>query len=401
MATLIVAALPFQSITLAASEPPAKPLKVYILAGQSNMQGHAATKTIPAMELNSEAKNILPEIMSDDGEFLSVPNTWISSIGSSETEKHGQLTVGYGSEARGPKIGPELTFGLYMQKHLNQPILIIKTAWGGKSLHTDFRPPSAGPYQFSQQQLDNFAKQEKDIDQIKADKVAATGHYYKQMLEHVNQVLADIEEVYPEYNATAGYEVAGFVWFQGWNDMVDGGQYPDRYQPGGYDEYSRLMELFIQDIRSDLKTPKLPFVIGVLGVGGPTSEYGPDQKRYQAVHQNFRDAMAAPASSQENVAAVLTENYWDKEVSALRAKERSFKDQRDDIQKQIKSGDLDRSEGNEQIEELYAKNFNQRELRLLRESTSNAEFHYLGSATIMTQIGRAFADAMHQLESGK
>ena len=31
----------------------------------------------------------------------------------------------------------------------DQPVLIIKTAWAGKSLHTDFRSPSAGPYQMS------------------------------------------------------------------------------------------------------------------------------------------------------------------------------------------------------------------------------------------------------------
>jgi alpha-galactosidase len=33
-----------------------------------------------------------------------------------------------------------------MDAALAEPVLIIKAAWGGKSLHTDFRPPSAGPY---------------------------------------------------------------------------------------------------------------------------------------------------------------------------------------------------------------------------------------------------------------
>ena len=32
-----------------------------------------------------------------------------------------------------------------MEKRLGEPVLIIKTAWGGRSLHTDFRPPIAGP----------------------------------------------------------------------------------------------------------------------------------------------------------------------------------------------------------------------------------------------------------------
>ena len=36
-----------------------------------------------------------------------------------------------------------------LEKHLDQPVLIIKTSWGGKSIHYDFRPPSAGPYQLT------------------------------------------------------------------------------------------------------------------------------------------------------------------------------------------------------------------------------------------------------------
>jgi hypothetical protein len=43
------------------------------------------------------------------------------------------------------------------------PILLIKTAWGGKSLHTDFHPPSAGPHGFNETQLAQFQKQGKAI----------------------------------------------------------------------------------------------------------------------------------------------------------------------------------------------------------------------------------------------
>ena len=59
--------------------------------------------------------------------------------------KEGKLTVGYGAGGREPKIGPELSFGITMQQHVGEPILLIKTSWGGKSLNTDFRSPSAGP----------------------------------------------------------------------------------------------------------------------------------------------------------------------------------------------------------------------------------------------------------------
>jgi hypothetical protein len=62
----------------------------------------------------------------------------------------------------------------------------------------------------------------------------------------------------------AGHEIAGFVWFQGWNDMCDGHTYPERHKPGGYAEYSRLMAHFIRNVRGELAAPKMRFVIGVI-----------------------------------------------------------------------------------------------------------------------------------------
>ncbi len=59
---------------------------------------------------------------------------------------------------------------------------------------------------------------------------------------------------------------------------------------------------------------------------------------------------------------------------------------------------MTRGEGQNAIDKLYAENFNERELEILKTSTSNAEYHYLGSAGIMAQIGRAFAEALLAME---
>lgn len=374
-----------------------RPLKVFILAGQSNMQGHAHVRTFDAMRLKPSTAGLLSQMRNSDGTSVVCENVWISSIGSSNEEKIGQLTVGYGAETRGPKIGPEFTFGITASRLLDEPILIIKTAWGGKSLHTDFRPPTAGPYEFSNDQVERLLQRGKDVAKIKADKVAATGHYYRLMLKHIEHVLSDIPRVYPNYDATTGYELAGLVWFQGWNDMVDSGVYPNRDQPGGYDQYSDLLTHFIRNVREDLHSPALPFVIGVMGVGGPTDQYGVEERRYQSVHQNFRDAMAAPALLPEfatNVVAVFTEKFWDLDVVRLRARERTFKPKIDDIKAAIKAKTMEREAGQSEIEQLYAAEFNERELELLQQSTSNFDFHYMGSAGIMAQIGAAFAEAV-------
>ena len=381
-----------------------KPLKVFVLAGQSNMQGHAHVRTFDAMDLEPKTAPLLHEMRSADGTPRVLDKVWISSIGSADEEQVGRLTVGFGARAGGPKIGPEFTFGIYMQKLLDEPMLIIKTAWGGKSLHTDFRPPSAGAYKFNEAQLAGFEKQGKELDAIRAEKAEATGRYYRLMIEHVKDVLADIRRVVPDYDPEQGYELAGFVWFQGWNDMVDQGTYPQRDKPGGYDAYSDVLTKFIRDVRTDLAAPKMPFVIGVMGVGGPVDQYGPDQQRYAGVHQNFRNAMAAPAALpefQDNVAVVLTEKYWDMEVVDLREKEKQIKPQVDEVNRQVKEGKLTREEGNAALEKLYAQTFTPRELVILKESVSNFDFHYMGSAKIMAQIGKSFAEAMVQLLRGR
>ncbi|MCA9071939.1 MAG: hypothetical protein KDA84_23585, partial [Planctomycetaceae bacterium] len=164
--------------------------------------------------------------------------------------------------------------------------------------------------------------------------------------------------------------------------------------------YCEVMGQFIRDVRKEFSAPNMPFVIGVIGVGGPVEKYGPDQQRYKGVHQNIRDAMAAPAKLPEfknSVAAVLTENYWDMSVVELRKKEKEIKPQLDKIRQQIKDKKLSREEGNTAIDELYKKTFSSRELVILKDSVSNADYHYMGSGKVMTQIGKGFADAMLEL----
>ncbi|MFT7515089.1 MAG: hypothetical protein ACI9QL_004316 [Candidatus Omnitrophota bacterium] len=389
----------------------AKPLKVFILAGQSNMEGHAKISSFDHIGMDPKTVPMLEAMRAKDGSPRVCDDVWISYFtGSGEGgEGFGKLTAGYGSRSdaavAGEKIGPEFTFGIYMQKMVNEPILIIKTAWGGKSLHTDFRPPSAGPYAFNESQLANIAKQGKDLEKIKEERAEATGRYYRLMTEHVHRVLKDVKRVVPSYDPKQGVELAGFVWFQGWNDMVAQDVYPTRDKPGGYDLYSELMATFIRDVRKEFEAPKMPFVIGVMGAGGPTDLYGDNQKRYKGVHDNFRNAMAAPADLPEfkgNVTAVRTENYWDPELDAVAEKKsniaaeaRRLKDENKGYPK--KAGTISPKEQNERVEAMRAELITPRDLELLKGIT-NADYHYKGSAKILGQIGKAFAEAVYELQ---
>jgi alpha-galactosidase len=384
------------SLLLVAVTARAETLHVYVLAGQSNMQGHAQIRTFPHIGMDPATAPMLAEMQNPDGSPRVCDRVWISSIGSADQEQTGKLTAGFGASPQ--KIGPEFTFGLYLQQRVKGPILLIKTAWGGKSLHTDFRPPGAGPYVFTQAQLANLQKQGKNLDAVKAEKVKETGVYYRLMIDHVKQVLSDPKRVVPTYDPAAGYQLDGVVWFQGWNDLVDSGVYPERDQPGGYDAYSTALTHFIRDVRKDLAAPSLPFVIGVLGVGGPVADFPPDEKRYQASHRNFREAMAAPAKLPEfagTVAAVWTEKYWDHELSDARAKEDAL---RQEAKRPVEGNKPSAAAEKAAFERLRAERLTDHERTILDVGISNFAFHYLGSAKILGGIGKAFAEAMADLQ---
>lgn len=343
--TALVAGFLAIGVSIASAET--KPLKVFILAGQSNMEGHAEIRTFDYIGRDPLTAPLLKEMRNPDGTPRVCDKVWMSYLtgpydGSANGEGLGKLTAGFGERGNQPtklgrKIGPEFTFGIYMEKELNEPILIIKTAWGGRSLNTEFRPPSAGQYKLPKEVQDLWDKHPQgahgiprieDRKKWQDDKDAASGVFYRMMIEHVQRVLADPKRVCPEYDQKVGFELAGFVWLQGFNDLVDGQTYPN----GNYEEYSRLLSHFIRDVRKDLSAPKMPFVIGVLGVDGEKNV-------------NFRKAMAAPADMPEfkgNVIAVDTAPFWDYDIAAAQPKQSEYDNLVSTAHALKADGDLDR-----------------------------------------------------------
>jgi len=376
----------------------AKPLKVFILAGQSNMQGHAKVETFDYIGDDPSTAPLLKEMRGADGKPRVLKNVWISSIGclgdaySDLTEKMGQLTAGFGAPEN--KIGPEFTFGITLEKVLGEPILLIKTAWGGRSLHTDFRPPSAGPYVPTLEEAKRWA--EKPERKTKTD--ASTGVFYREMVAHVKKVLADPKRVHPSYDARQGYEIAGFVWFQGFNDLVSSDTYPPK--PGqkvrDYSKYGVWLADLIRDVRKDLAAPKLPVVIGVLGVDGLNAD---DHTKA------FRTAMAAPAALPEfegNVVAIETAPFWSEELGAIAEKKEKVNQMAYLLKSKNKKeanadGTMTEQQQRDFVKAYEAKMITPAEAAAWKRGASNGGYHYLGCAKTFALMGKAFAEANLQL----
>lgn len=381
-------------LTVATAAPAAdKPLKVFILAGQSNMQGHASVATFDSLADDPKTAPLLKEMRGPDGKPTVCQRVWITSIGclgdaySDLREAKGQLTAGFGAPQN--KIGPEFTFGLTMEKRLDGPVLIIKTAWGGRSLHTDFRPPGAGPYAWNEYELAQHKKRGDDLDKLKAEKAKATGIYYREMIAHVKKVLSDVKRIVPDYDAKQGYELAGFVWFQGFNDYVGFWEYPEQNKAGGFDRYADLLGHLIRDVRKDLGAPKLPVVIGVMGIDGLKGDTKAPMMHFRAAQRKA----AALAEFRGNVFAVETAPFWDDDLDALHQRwdrlnnklEQDFRKMDPKPTEKVK--EQARSKARE-------KEFQPDELKRHKAGVSNGGYHYLGAAKILAPIGKAFAETL-------
>ena len=63
-----------------------------------------------------------------------------------------------------------------------------------------------------------------------------------------------------------------------------------------------------------------------------------------------------------------------------------------------KDQSVTREQRDHAINEFTAKLFTKKEQEILEIGVSNAAYHYLGSAKILGQIGKAFADALEEME---
>jgi alpha-galactosidase len=356
-----------------------KPVKVFILAGQSNMEGKGRVDPLLNHQITApETKDFFAHLHKD-GKYVERDDVWINYL-----ERRGKLTVGYGSPGR---IGLELEFGHVMGNHFEEPVLLIKAAWGGKSIGRDFRPPSSGlqPKEKIDEFVENMVKRDynnlirnewnqakkdspkitrKEIeeksdasidairkakgDEYRKEVIDSYGHFYRLMMSEIKTALSELKTRFPDYDGR-GYDIAGFVWFQGWNDMYNGFQ----------DEYAANMKNFIRDVRKDLSKPNLPFAIGIMGQNG-----------FKPAKGNMAIVKAAQASMNDvpefagNVRAIPTDVYWDRRADT------AFPTWRDNVDEWEKLG-------------------------------SDFPYHYLGSTITFTKIGRALGQVMKELGGDK
>ena len=224
---------------------PTPTFRVVVLAGQSNMQGQGVVDLDHEEHYNG-GRGTLNRLLEDeawakrlapyrDGDAWAVrEDVFCHYQREGEEPKSGPLGIGFTGYGGQHHIGPEFALGHHLGEAFDEPVLLVKTAWGGKSLQVDFRPPSAG---------------------------GETGPYYARMLREIGEGVAAARASWP---ALEGREPVhtGFVWFQGWNDM---------FTEGGEAAYAANLVHLAADVRKALGVPDLPIVVGETGNAGSAS----------------------------------------------------------------------------------------------------------------------------------
>ena len=192
---------------------------VYILAGQSNMDGRADVKELPKPIASKQ------------------PGVLIYYVNPANPSKHGEkhhtssgwqtLSPGYsvppGARSKAlpsGRFGPELSFAYDMHKSQRRknPIAIIKISRGGTNLRSDWSPD---------------------------------GFMYKAMIAEVSKAMEAMK------NRGDNAKLCGMLWHQGESDA------------GKPELYQGRLEALIADVRQAVGHDELPFLIGELAPTKP------------------------------------------------------------------------------------------------------------------------------------
>jgi hypothetical protein len=222
------------------SEKRRRPLYIFLLSGQSNMVGRGHVEHMNLLihpnETTTHTSNhstvFRKSLWNKTSHSYRTTNQVYLLDVASLLSKEGYLGMdpvnGTAFAYKPGHFGPELMMGwtLLVAAHTQSKVLLIRCAWGGKSLFRAFKPPCAGRRN--------------------------AGHLYKELIHRIQTALGNLSQILPnDFYYDPQYdeaEVAGFFWHQGWDDL------PNESATA----YQSNLECLIQDIRKEFDAPKLP-----------------------------------------------------------------------------------------------------------------------------------------------
>ena len=232
-----------------------KPVQVYILLGQSNMLGFGKIKGDKgSLEQAVKEKDLYPYLVDDEGAWTvrqDVRNVRVMGSGTGGMRQFNNefMTI------TGGNIGPEIGIGHHVGHATKEPVMILKSCIGNRSLGWDLLPPGSEQYEYEGKIYAGYKESPDAWDKGTEPKPIGwyAGMQYDGDVARAREVLEDLNKYYP---GAKRYEVAGFFWWQGDKD---------RYNAAHAEKYEENLVRLIQQLRKDFDAPKANFVIASLG----------------------------------------------------------------------------------------------------------------------------------------
>jgi hypothetical protein len=238
--------------------------KITYLSKEANGLGWYAQMDVPgALSTMVKYKKMYPYLINDKGQWTARDDVYYKGVIAS-TGSH-WLGVPSGN------IGPELGFGHVVGNGIDDQVLVLKASQGNRALGWDFLPPGSKQYEYEGNIYAGYKESpnrwEKGTTPKKIEWYA--GKQYDDCFGAAHEVLNNFDKEFPHWKGR-GYEIVGFVWWQGDKD---------RYDTGLASRYEKNLVHLIKTLRTEFKAPKAKFVVATLGQTAKDAEIEDDNAK--------------------------------------------------------------------------------------------------------------------------
>ncbi|WP_395716541.1 sialate O-acetylesterase [Prosthecobacter sp.] len=257
-----------------------KKVQVFILLGQSNMVGLGKVKGGEiGLEHVVKEKKKYSYLLSDTGDWAERKDVRYARVMSGRGGGMQRLNNEWMTVKTCKTIGPEFGIAKKVGDAVEEPVLMLKSCIGNRSLGWDLLPPGSERYEFVLKDKTGaekpmiYAGYKDRPDSWELDKALGlktepgpwvdkktgkpidwyAGKQWDDDTSHAKTVLAELDKHYP---GAKGYEVAGFFFWQGEKDAGN---------PGHAARYEQNLVRFIKKLREEFNAPTAKFVLGTLG----------------------------------------------------------------------------------------------------------------------------------------
>lgn len=226
------------------------PFKIIYFTKDANGLGWTARLDVPgSLKTLVKFGGKYPYLMNNKGQWTARDDVYYRGV----VTATGSRWMG----VQGGRIGPELGFGHSVGEAIDEPVLVLKTSQGNRSLGWDFLPPGSKQYEFEGKIYAGYKESplswNKGAEPKPIDWYA--GKQYDDCFSAAHEVLDNFDTQFPHWKGR-GYEIAGFAWWQGDKD---------RYNLAHAKKYEENLVHLITTLRSEFKAPNAKFVVATLG----------------------------------------------------------------------------------------------------------------------------------------